>query len=83
MDKGGIVYAATQDIELTYLAKGYENVHFSEDITEDDVTFTYELKQGPSKSRNAIALLKKTGFPASVISESESICSVLDKRSSI
>ena len=83
-DLNVITFAATHDIELTILiADKYENVHFSENITEDDVTFTYVLEKGPTKSRNAIALLKKTGFPASVTAESEKLCGELDKRSRI
>lgn len=79
-----ITFAATHDIELTTLISDkYENVHFSENITEDDVTFTYVLEKGPTKSRNAIALLKKNGFPASVTAESEKLCGELDKRSSL
>jgi len=81
---GVITFAATHDIELTTLVSDkYENVHFSENITDDDVTFTYVLEKGPTKSRNAIALLKKNGFPASVTEESEKLCARLDKRSGI
>ena len=83
-DLNVITFAATHDIELTtMLDDKYENVHFGENITEDDVTFTYELEKGPTNSRNAIALLKKTGFPDSVTTESEKLCGELDKRSRI
>ena len=82
--EGVLVYAATHDIELTKLsAKRYKNVHFSEEITEEDVTFTYELQDGPSKTRNAIALLKKNGFPEDVVRDSEKLCSALDVKSDI
>ena len=81
---GVLVYAATHDIELTKLsAERYKNVHFSEEITEEDVTFTYELMEGPSKTRNAIALLKKNGFPDGVVSDSEKLCSALDVKSGL
>ncbi|MBP5763403.1 MAG: hypothetical protein J6W48_10560 [Lachnospiraceae bacterium] len=81
---GVITFAATHDIELTTLVSDkYENVHFSENITDDDVTFNYVLEKGPTKSRNAIALLKKNGFPASVTGESEKLCARLDQRSGI
>ena len=73
-----IVFAATHDLELTSMVSDmYENVHFTEDITDDDVTFTYRLEKGPTNSRNAIALLRKNGFPESIIAESEEICSDL------
>ena len=76
-DIGVIVYAATHDIELTELAAGYVNVHFEEKIENDDVSFDFVLREGPSNTRNAIALLKKTGFPASVVEESEALASKL------
>ena len=62
--EGGVLcFAATHDIELTVLcAQGYENYHFEEILSEEDVTFTYVLKSGPSTSKNAILLLKKAGF---------------------
>ena len=76
-----IVFAATHDLELTTMISGqYKNVHFTENITDDDVTFTYELSDGPTNSRNAIALLRKNGFPERIISESERICSGLTKQ---
>ena len=76
-----IVFAATHDLELTTMVSDiYENVHFTESITDDDVTFTYMLEKGPTNSRNAIALLRKNGFPESIISQSEEICSDLTKK---
>ena len=76
-----LVYAATHDHELTFLAADmYENVHFSEKIEGDDVLFTYKLEKGPSVSTNAIALLRKNGFPAEVIARSEKLCAALDSK---
>ncbi len=78
-EKNVIVFAATHDLELTSLvADCYKNVHFSEHIEGNDISFTYKLEEGPSKSRNAIALLRMKGFPENVILESEKMCSVLD-----
>ena len=80
-EKGVLVYAATHDHELTSLAADmYENVHFSEKIEGDDVLFTYKLEKGPSVSTNAIALLRKNGFPAEVIARSEKLCAALDSK---
>ena len=64
MDSQGMrVMAATHDIELTGLLAGqYDNYHFEEDLSEGDVRFSYLLKTGPSKSRNAIKLLDRLGF---------------------
>ena len=60
--------AATHDIELTkMLEKTYRNMHFSEQVSEEGVTFDYLLKDGPSTTRNAIKLLEYYGFPAAVV----------------
>ncbi len=77
--RGVIVFAATHDLELTSLVgDSYRNVHFSEVIDGNDISFTYKLEDGPSNTRNAIALLKMKGFPENVILESEKMCSALD-----
>ncbi|WP_254391885.1 hypothetical protein [Terribacillus sp. DMT04] len=61
------IIAATHDIELTdKLASLYENYHFSEQIVDNEVVFDYLLKHGPSDTRNAIELLRITGFPKKV-----------------
>ena len=59
-DTNAIVFAATHDIELSYiLEKYYKNYHFTEQITEgSDVRFDYMLREGRATSRNAIALLE-------------------------
>lgn len=76
-----IVFAATHDHELTTLSGDlYENVHFSEKIEGGDVLFTYKLEKGPSVSTNAIALLRKNGFPEEVIAKSEKLASLLDSK---
>lgn len=60
-------FAATHDIELTsLLAKKYSNYHFEETITDDDVIFDYILREGKSRGRNAIALLRLMGYPENV-----------------
>ena len=80
-DRGVLVFAATHDHELTTLAADYyENVHFSEKIEGGDVLFTYKLESGPSVSTNAIALLRKNGFPEEVILKSEKLCALLDSK---
>ena len=56
------------------------DVHFSEKIEGGDVLFTYKLESGPSVSTNAIALLRKNGFPEEVILKSEKLCASLDSK---
>lgn len=65
-------FAATHDIELTYmLEEYYTNYHFEEEVKKDDVKFNYLLKKGRVTTRNAIRLLKMTGYDASIVEASK------------
>lgn len=69
-----MIFAATHDIELTYLLeKEFENYHFEETVTENDVKFDYCLKSGRASSRNAIKLLGMLGYPEEVIRKAEGV----------
>lgn len=62
------IFAATHDVELTYiLAEVFENKHFEEEITDDDIKFDYRIKDGKATSRNAIKLLKLMGFDDAIV----------------
>lgn len=66
-----IALVATHDRELTELLEAdYDNYHFSEEIGEDDICFTYQILPGPSVSHNAIKLLEFAGFPEEIIEAS-------------
>ena len=67
-----LAIVATHDIELTQMLP-YDNYHFTEQITEDDVIFDYTLRNGPSTSRNAIALIRTMGFDKKVVEMAEGI----------
>ena len=61
------VFAATHDLELTdLLADSYDNYHFSEEMEGEDVRFSYQLLPGSADSRNAIKLLRRLGYDASI-----------------
>ena len=67
-----ICFAATHDIELTYLLETEcDNYHFEETVTDDRVEFDYLLHEGRATSRNAIKLLRMLGYPAEVIERAE------------
>jgi DNA mismatch repair ATPase MutS len=67
-----ICFAATHDIELTYLLeKDCDNYHFEETVTDDKVEFDYRLHEGRATSRNAIKLLRMLGYPQDVIERAE------------
>jgi len=64
------IMAATHDLELTdKLSTKYVNYHFREQIIDDEIIFDYLIKVGPSKTRNAIELLRITNFPEKVYQE--------------
>ena len=63
-----ICFAATHDIELTYLLEDeFNNYHFEEEITDKDIVFDYVLKSSRANSRNAIKLLGLMGYDDKII----------------
>ncbi len=65
-------FAATHDIELTHmLTDYYENYHFTEEIKENDILFSYQLHKGRATTRNAIRLLKIMGYEDAVIQKAD------------
>ena len=67
-----LMFAATHDIELTYMLENhFENYHFEEQILEDNVLFDYQLKKGRATSQNAIALLGMLGYPNEIIGKAK------------
>lgn len=66
--ENAMCFAATHDIELTkILNTDYNNYHFQEKISENDVKFDYKLYEGEAKSRNAIKLLKMIGYSDEIV----------------
>ena len=64
------MHGGHHDIELTrILADVYDNMHFSETVTDAGVTFDYLLRQGPTRTRNAILLLAQMGFAPGVVTQ--------------
>ena len=63
-------FAATHDIELTYLLEeNYDNYFFREEFRKEegseseDICFTYKINEGRSDTRNALKLLEIKGYP--------------------
>lgn len=72
--------AATHDLELTtILAKYYHNMHFSEELDEQGMSFSYRIQEGPSNSHNATALLESLGFEASLLNEAKQLRSMYEQ----
>lgn len=63
-----LVLVATHDIELLrWLSPRYEAWHFREQIVEGELVFDYQLRAGPSSTRNAVALLRHMAYPEDVV----------------
>ena len=64
--KGTCGIIATHDLMLGSLAESFpENVHnkrFEADITNDKLTFTYQIRDGVAQNMNATFLMKKMGI---------------------
>lgn len=75
-EQGILCFAATHDIELTYLLENlYDNYHFQEEVMEQEVLFDYLLYKGRSSSRNAIRLLEILGYDEDIIHGAEQMVS--------
>ena len=71
-ESGAMCFAATHDIELTdLLEKQYSNYHFTEEVKDGNVIFSYVLHEGKATSRNAIKLLEIIGYDKSIIEKAE------------
>ncbi len=65
--KNCFTIVATHDLELTKLVDSkYKNFHFKEEIINQDIRFDYVIKEGPSKTKNALKILKLLGYPKEV-----------------
>ena len=74
------VFGATHDREICSLLKdSFLDYHFSEEITGDDYSFSYTLKEGMSDSTNAISLLERMGFPSGITDGAREIASSYEK----
>lgn len=79
-DSPSLAFVATHDIELTELLKATcDNVHFQETVTpENGIEFDYQLRSGPSTTRNALELLNVMDFPELVVSEAKAKAAYFD-----
>lgn len=67
-ERSCILIVATHDTELAEAFKeSYENYHFTETITDGDISFDYKLHKGISRTTNAVRLLEMIKFPDEII----------------
>jgi DNA mismatch repair ATPase MutS len=72
--------AATHDVELTrMLADKYDNYHFAETVTDEGIVFNYRIRNGPTRTRNAIRLLEFMGFDERIITDAQQMAENFDK----
>ncbi|WP_394866717.1 MutS-related protein [Paraclostridium bifermentans] len=63
-----LCFAATHDVELTYMLDDiFENYHFEETITDNDIKFDYKIHRGRAQTRNAIKLLEFMGYDKKLV----------------
>ena len=74
LESGGFFLTATHDKEVTEMAEqipAVSNHHFKEELSESDIAFDYKIRAGTTTTRNALRVLQKEGYPASVIEKAE------------
>ena len=65
--KNAITFVATHDRELTDILKSnYDFYYFSENVNNEGLSFDYKIKEGISKTRNAIKVLDYLGYPKEI-----------------
>jgi hypothetical protein len=69
------VFVSTHDLELADLLinSDFDLYHFSEDVTNNSLTFNYKLKEGKLQTRNAIKILTIYEYPKEIIEEANEI----------
>lgn len=69
MDANGII--ATHDLLLGTLIDAFpqniRNYCFEADITNNELTFSYQMRSGVAQNMNACFLMKKWGLPSSTV----------------
>ena len=76
---GGII--STHDLMLAKLeqqnSQKFKNYHFGELVSSGGISFDYVLRLGPSRTRNALAMMRLIGIP---VSGGDSLATDSDKR---
>lgn len=67
--KSNIIFMTTHDLEIAqYLeAHNYDLYHFPEDIKNDKLSFSYQLRPGINTKTNAIEILKLYSYPTDIL----------------
>jgi DNA mismatch repair ATPase MutS len=73
--ENNFVFVSTHDLELADLLQNdnFNLFHFSENVTDNELTFNYKLQQGKLQTKNAIRILNLYNYPEKIISEATEI----------
>jgi ABC-type multidrug transport system fused ATPase/permease subunit len=66
VDRKGVGLISTHDLDLVTFADDLpevDNFHFEEEVTQGRLFFDYQLRSGPSKTTNALAIMRMEGLP--------------------
>lgn len=71
----GLFLLATHDRELARAAEagGVANFHFREDLHDGQLVFDYRLRPGVARTRNAIRVLEREGYPPELVARAHAI----------
>jgi len=73
-----LVLVSTHDIELTkMLNEGFDLYYFQESITDQALSFDYQLKKGILRKSNAIKILEISGYPETITEEAKILANKL------
>ncbi|MCK6457551.1 MAG: hypothetical protein L6Q92_13605 [Phycisphaerae bacterium] len=69
LESGNFFLIATHDRQLTRVAErdGGANHHFAEELHANGMVFDYRLRAGPARTRNAIDILEREGYPSAIL----------------
>ena len=71
-DSDCFICLSTHDVELCrILGSRYENIHFQEVITDDEISFDYLLRDGVTTGSNAIKMLAYCNYDRDIVSQAE------------
>ncbi len=65
MSDRALGFISTHDLELTQLEKDFpkvDNFHFRDDVSENQLVFSYKIKEGPCPTTNALKILRAEGL---------------------
>lgn len=70
----GIILTATHDRELAAMLEDmYDNYHFEETVSGNDISFAYKMEPGIATTRNAIKLLEIVGYDKTLTDKANAV----------